>query len=98
MDLGPIREKIDLLDKQLVELLNQRLTLAGEIGKVKRSAGGQIYVAEREDAVLRKVMEQNDGPIRNEALRAIYREIMSAAIALEKPLLIASNGEFEINA
>jgi len=92
MDLGPIREKIDSLDKQLVELLNQRLALAAEIGKVKRSAGGQIYVAEREDAVLRKVTSQNQGPIKNEALRAIYREIMSAAIALEKPLLVAYLG------
>ena len=92
MDLGPIREKIDAIDKQLVELLNQRLTLAAEIGKVKRSAGGQIYVAEREDAVLRKVCGQNNGPIKNEALRAIYREIMSAAIALEKALLIAYLG------
>ncbi|HEY1109971.1 MAG TPA: prephenate dehydratase [Opitutaceae bacterium] len=92
MDLGPIREKIDSLDKQLVELLNQRLTLAAEIGKVKRSTGGQIYVAEREDAVFRKVTGQNQGPIRNEALRAIYREIMSAAIALEKPLMIGYLG------
>ena len=92
MDLGPIREKIDALDKRLVELLNERLALAAEIGKVKRSAGGQIYVAEREDAVLRKVAAQNQGPIKNEALQAIYREIMSAAIALEKPLLIAYLG------
>ena len=92
MDLGTIREKIDQLDKQLVELLNQRLALAAEIGKLKRSAGGQIYVAEREDAVLRKVIGQNEGPIKNEALQAIYREIMSAAIALEKPLLIAYLG------
>ncbi len=92
MELGPIREKIDSLDRQLVELLNQRLALAAEIGKVKRNAGGQIYVAEREDAVLRKVIAQNQGPIKNEALQAIYREIMSAAIALEKPLLIAYLG------
>jgi chorismate mutase/prephenate dehydratase len=92
MELGPIREKIDQLDRRLVELLNERLALAAEIGKVKRSAGGQIYVAEREDAVLRKVSSQNQGPIKNEALRAIYREIMSAAIALEKPLLVAYLG------
>lgn len=92
MDLEPIRQKIDSLDQQLVELLNERLALAAEIGKVKRSKGGQIYVAEREDAVLRKVTSQNQGPIKNEALRAIYREIMSAAIALEKPLLIAYLG------
>ena len=92
MELGPIREKIDALDRRLVELLNERLALAAEIGRVKRNAGGQIYVAEREDAVLRKVTAQNTGPIRNEALRAIYREIMSAAIALEKPLVVAYLG------
>ena len=92
MDLGPIREKIDAIDRQLVSLLNERLALAAEIGKVKRGQGGQIYVAEREDAVLRKVTAQNQGPIKQEALKAIYREIMSAAIALEKPLLIAYLG------
>ena len=92
MDLEPIRQKIDKLDHDLVELLNERLALAAEIGRLKRGTGGQIYVAEREDAVMRKVTGQNQGPIKNEALRAIYREIMSAAIALEKPLLIAYLG------
>ncbi len=90
--LQPIREKIDAHDKQLVELLNSRLALAAEIGRLKRDSGGQIYVPEREDAVLRKVAALNQGPIKNEALQAIYREIMSAAIALEKPLLIAYLG------
>ncbi|HWA10650.1 MAG TPA: prephenate dehydratase [Opitutaceae bacterium] len=92
MDLAPIREQIDGLDRQIVELLNKRLALAAEIGKLKRSTGGQIYVPEREDAVLRTIAELNRGPIKNEALRAIYREIMSAAIALEKPLSIAYLG------
>ena len=92
MDLEPLREKIDGLDRQLVELINQRLTLAAEIGRIKRGAGGEIYVPEREDAVLRKVTGQNQGPIKSEALRAIYREIMSAAIALEKPLAVAYLG------
>lgn len=91
-DLTPFREKIDSLDRQIVELLNERLSCAAEIGKLKRSKGGQIYVAEREDAVLRKVAALNKGPIRKEALQAIYCEIMSAAIALEKPLLIAYLG------
>lgn len=91
-NLGPIRDQIDLHDRQIVELLNRRLALAAEIGKLKRSSGGQIYVPEREDAVLRKVAALNHGPIKNEALQAIYREIMSAAIALEKPLLIAYLG------
>jgi chorismate mutase/prephenate dehydratase len=92
MDLEKIRGQIDELDRRIVEVLNKRLALAAEIGKLKRSQGGPIYVAEREEAVLTKVTSQNEGPIKNEALRAIYREIMSAAIALEKPLLIAYLG------
>ena len=92
MDLGPLRAKIDSLDQKLVELINERLSVAAEIGKVKRSTGGEIYVPEREDAVFRKVCGQNKGPIKDDALRAIYREIMSAAIALEKPLLVAYLG------
>lgn len=92
MNLGPIREKIDALDRELVALINRRLALAAEIGKIKRSQGEEIYVPEREDAVLRQVCAGNQGPIKNEALRAIYREIMSAAIALEKPLSVAYLG------
>ncbi len=92
MDLTPIRDKIDTLDRQIVSLLNERLACAADIGRLKRDKGGQIYVAEREDSVLRKVAALNQGPIKTEALQAIYREIMSAAIALEKPLLIAYLG------
>jgi chorismate mutase/prephenate dehydratase len=92
MDLNPLREKIDDIDRRLVELLNHRLALAAEIGKYKRHTGGPIYVAEREDAVFRKVTALNEGPIKNDALHAIYREIMSAALALEKPLVIAYLG------
>jgi len=92
MDLTPIRDKIDAIDRQLVELINQRLVCAAEIGKIKRSAGGKIYVAEREADVLRKLIALNQGPLKNDALKSIYGEIMSAALALEKPLLIAYLG------
>ncbi|HWA86460.1 MAG TPA: prephenate dehydratase [Opitutus sp.] len=97
MDLDKIRAQIDELDRRIVGELNKRLSLAAEIGKLKRSQGGSIYVAEREEAVLRKVTAQNQGPIKHEALKAIYREIMSAAIALEKPLLIAYLGPESTN-
>jgi chorismate mutase/prephenate dehydratase len=92
MELDPLRKKIDGIDSELVQLVNRRLALAAEIGKIKRGSGGEIFVPEREDAVLRKVCDQNKGPVKDEALRAIYREIMSAAIALEKPLLVAYLG------
>ncbi|HVU23474.1 MAG TPA: chorismate mutase, partial [Opitutus sp.] len=63
MDLDQIRAQIDELDRRIVGELNKRLALAAEIGKLKRSQGGSIYVAEREEAVLRKVIGQNEGPI-----------------------------------
>jgi len=92
MDIDTLRQKIDRLDTRLVELLNQRLSLAADIGRLKRSKDGRIFVAEREDRVLHKVCGQNQGPMKDAALRAIYREVMSAAIALEKPLFIAYLG------
>jgi chorismate mutase/prephenate dehydratase len=92
MNIDDCRQQIDTLDRQIVDALNQRLSLAAAIGRMKREKGGPIYVAEREEAVFRKVCEQNRGPISEPALRAIYREIMSAAIALEQPLKIAYLG------
>jgi len=92
MSLDTLRRKIDKLDTRIVELLNERLAVAREIGRLKRTREGRIYVAEREDQVLRKVCAQNRGPMKDAAVRAIYREVMSAAIALEKPLQIAYLG------
>jgi len=92
MKLDLLRQKIDRLDGRIVELLNERLALAAEIGQLKRRRDGRVFVAEREDEVLRKICARNRGPIKDAALRAIYREIMSAAIALEKPLLVAYLG------
>ena len=68
MDLESIRGQIDGLDQQIVDLLNRRLMLAAEIGKLKRSTGAPVYVAEREDAVLRRIAALNRGPIKPEAL------------------------------
>jgi chorismate mutase/prephenate dehydratase len=90
--LIPLRKKIDALDGKIVALLNRRLALCAEVGRHKRDAGGAIYVPEREDAVLRKVAGLNRGPLKPAALQAVYREIMSAAIALEQPLRIAYLG------
>ncbi|MDP2138682.1 MAG: prephenate dehydratase [Candidatus Didemnitutus sp.] len=91
-ELSQIRKKIDALDLRVVKLLNARLKLAQRIGEVKRDARGRIYVAEREADVLRRVAEVNQGPLKPAALQAIYREIMSAALALEKPLVVAYLG------
>ena len=90
--LQQFRSKIDELDSKLVHLLNERTKLVLEIGKLKQEAGEEIYAPEREEAVLRGVLEKNTGPLTAESLRAIYREVMSSALSLEKPLVIAYLG------
>jgi chorismate mutase/prephenate dehydratase len=86
------RQAIDRLDAQIVRLLNQRTRHVLEIGRLKLKSGDQIYAPHRERAVLERVCRQNKGPITNDSLRAIYREVMSSALAVEKPMTIAYLG------
>jgi len=90
--LQPLRNKIDEIDTKLVGLLNERTKLVLDIGKVKHTSGGEIYAPDREEAVLRTIVEKGSGPLPADSLRAIYREVMSASLALEKPLVIAYLG------
>lgn len=86
------RKAIDRLDAQIVRLLNERTRHVLQIGEIKRKAGQEIYAPHRELAVLNRVARLNRGPITHESLRAIYREIMSSALALEKSMTIAYFG------
>jgi chorismate mutase / prephenate dehydratase len=90
--LQNLRSKIDAIDAKLVRLLNQRTELVLGIGKIKHVTGDEIYAPDREEKVFQRVTGQNTGPLTQESLRAIYREIMSSALALEKPLTIAFLG------
>ncbi len=92
MSLDELRRRIDDIDRQLIRLLNERTRFALEIGRIKRENGGEIYVPAREQEVLKRAEEINDGPLPAESVRAIYREIMSAAIALERLVKIAYLG------
>ncbi len=92
MDVDRIRKEIDSLDREIVTLLNRRLRLASEIGRLKRENGTSVYVPKREEEVLRNLVAFNPGPLGEKALRAVYREIMSAAIALEKETCVAFLG------
>lgn len=92
MDLEKIRKKIDLIDEKLIRLLNDRTKCAVEIGKVKDKKGGPVYSPERESEVYRRIQDLATGPLSADALKTIYREIMSASLALEKPLTIAYLG------
>ena len=92
MNIPDHRKAIDKLDEHLVKLLNERTRHVLAIGEMKLKAGEEIYAPHRERAVLHRVCKLNEGPITNDALRAIYREIMSSALALEKSLTIAYLG------
>ncbi|MEM1084543.1 MAG: prephenate dehydratase [Verrucomicrobiota bacterium] len=92
MNLDDIRKGIDRIDGQLLDLLSQRADLVHEVGVVKKRDGLQIYAPEREEALLRKLVELNQGRLPEKSIRAIYREIMSAALALEDDLKIAYLG------
>jgi chorismate mutase/prephenate dehydratase len=93
-DLDSLRGKIDAIDGELLRLMNARAALAVEIGKVKRTRGGDIafYRPEREAMILRRVLKNNPGPLAATDAARLMREIMSACLALEKPLRVAYLG------
>ena len=90
MSLQKIRKKIDELDKKILSFLNERAKASREIGKLKEGHG--IYAPHREKEVLTRLKSLNKGPLTSEAIDAIYREVMSFSISLEKKVSIAYLG------
>jgi chorismate mutase/prephenate dehydratase len=90
--LDQLRVQIDQVDTALLELLNRRADLVHEVGIVKKAEGSSIYVPEREEALLLSLEKKNKGRLPPSSVRAIYREIMSASLALEKDLVIGYLG------
>lgn len=91
-ELQAIRSELDGLDARLVELINERARLAKRIGEVKAASGLRVYAPDREREVLDRIAAQNCGPIPDHALRSVYRELMSASLALERSPRIAVLG------
>ena len=90
--LTPLREKIDAIDAQILDLLNQRARVAEEVGHVKAQTNAPVFRPEREAQVLRAVAERNPGPLHGADIQTIFREIMSACRALEKRVTVAYLG------
>ncbi|HZV54343.1 MAG TPA: prephenate dehydratase [Rhodocyclaceae bacterium] len=88
-ELAGLRERIDAVDDEVLRLLSERAQFAHRIGEIKH---GNIYRPEREAQVLRRIAETNPGPLPAGSVRTIFREIMSACLALEQPLNIAFFG------
>jgi len=89
MEIKEIRKRIDEIDQRLLGLLNERAECALEIGRMKSDNSAPIYAPEREMQVIKQVLDRNHGPLDDQAVSAVFREIISACRALEKPVVVA---------
>ncbi len=89
-----LRSKIDQIDENIQRLITERAEIANEVAqsKSKADSGGIYYRPEREAQVLRAVKARNKGPLSDEALLRLFKEVMSACLAQQKPLNIAFLG------
>lgn len=91
-DLAHLRVEIDSIDQQLLSLLNQRALVAEQVGEVKKREGTPFFRPDRVAQVIQKIEAANPGPLKNAHVSAIWREIMSACLALEAPQRVAILG------
>lgn len=98
LDLQQLRQQIDQIDQQIERLINDRARAAQSVAEVKTQASAEtgeelvFYRPEREAQVLTRIMERNTGPLSNEDMAKLFRQIMSACLALEQPLTVAYLG------
>jgi chorismate mutase/prephenate dehydratase len=90
--LAGLRVQIDSLDQQLLSLLNQRARVAEQVGEIKRAEGSPFFRPDRVAQVIEKIQSGNQGPLLNQHVSSIWREIMSACLALEAPQRVAVLG------
>lgn len=90
--LAALRRDIDEVDSQILALLNRRAELVLQVGKVKAAKNKDFYVPQREEEIQARLAASNPGPFPTGALRPVYREILSACLALERPLRVAYLG------
>lgn len=92
MDKDSIRKEIDTIDTQILNLLEERVARAKAIGRIKVEKGEDVFDSGRESLVFKRLLEKNAGRIPEDALKAIYREIISVSIASEKKLVVSYLG------
>ena len=93
-DLSDYRKEIDRIDDEILHLLNERSKSVVEIGKLKKQqdVGANLHTPAREAAIIERLIGQNTGPFPSDAIRPVYREIMSASLSLEGPQKVAYLG------
>lgn len=83
-DLRPWRERIDVIDRALLHLLNERVRCAHAIGAIKKQVGLPVYVPSREEEVLRNVIGANTGPLPDAAVRRLFERVIDETRSLER--------------
>lgn len=92
MTIEDLRTAIDSIDDRIVELLNERSRVVLEVGRLKSGSNLQFHVPGRERQIYDRLLGNNPGPFPNDALRSVYREVISACLALESPMKVAFLG------
>ncbi|HYS42702.1 MAG TPA: prephenate dehydratase [Geobacteraceae bacterium] len=90
--LNELRQEIDAIDDRMMEFLNQRASLVVEVGRLKAGEKRDFHVPSREREIYERLISHNPGPFPNEALKSVFREIISASLALEAPMKVAFFG------
>lgn len=83
-DMDPWRDRIDVLDRALLQIMNERVKCANIIGSIKKKLGMPVYVPSREEDVLRNAMAGNEGPLSDEAVRRLFERIIDETRSLER--------------
>lgn len=83
-DMGPWRERIDVLDRAMLQIMNERVKCANVIGAIKKKLGLPVYVPSREEDVLRNVVAGNTGPLSDAAVRRLFERVIDETRSLER--------------
>lgn len=92
MRLSDLRKHIDEIDSQILQLLNRRAEVAIEVGRLKSAQNLTFHVPQREEEIYDRLAASNTGPFPSQALRPVFREVISACLSLEHPLRVAYLG------
>lgn len=83
-DMSPWRERIDILDRAMLQIMNERVKCANAIGAIKKKLGLPVYVPSREEDVLRNVVAGNTGPLSDAAVRRLFERVIDETRSLER--------------
>lgn len=91
-ELKRLRGEIDKIDEEILNLLNKRAKIVLEIARIKRRENSSFYSPEREKEIIQRLLSVNQGPLPNDALKTVFREILSVSLSLQEPLKVAYFG------